>query len=58
MVEKCSSSCDGISEFFHDMIFVEVSELNGIAWISLVPFVSGLSFVNVLSTFKMDAVDS
>ena len=58
MVEKCSSSCDGNSGFFHDLIFVEVSELNGIVWISLVPFVSGLILVNVLSTFKMDAVDS
>ena len=50
---KVSYWCNRNSGFFHDLILVQVLELNGIVWI-----ITESVLANVLSTFKMDAVDS
>ncbi len=48
-------SCDRNSDFFRDLILMEVSELNGIVGLLLDQFISCLARANVLSKFELDA---
>ena len=54
--EKWFRTSDGNSECFHDLIFVEVLELDGNFGSLLDLMVSSLVCVNVHSTFEIDAV--
>ena len=43
---------------FHDLIFIEVSELDDIVLFMIGSFVSRLIPIHILSTFNFDAFDS